>query len=78
MARPDRIPSKRAYLNLLLGFQLGGDGALLEGKLARGGDHADEPLQQGVALVAKEEHELPLGALELHLQAHLQKFKASA
>ena len=63
---------QEGYLDLLLGFQLGWNGTLLEGKLARGGDHADEPLEQGVPLVAEEKHELPLGALELHLQAHLQ------
>jgi hypothetical protein len=34
---------------------------------------ADEALQRVVSLVAKEEHQLPLCALELHLQAHLRR-----
>jgi len=60
-----------AYLDLLLGFQLGRDRPLLDDKLARGWNNADEPFQCRVPLISKKEHQLALGALELHLQAHL-------
>ena len=61
------------YLDLPLGFQLRGNGPLLEGELAGGRHCADEALQHVISLVPKEEHQLPLRALEVHLQAHLHK-----